>query len=148
MNVNRGAQRRIIQVPARAFESAEAMLQFYEELEFSTGTMVEPSRQTIDHGRVETLKRRQKFSTLSALLHDEGYDTLIEIPNEALLSPRRIYRASFGFMQAMRPSVCVSTADMIYKLLQDWRDEGYPDLEGRPDFDGKVSGWTVRLVQR
>lgn len=128
----------------------------YADREFSTGTMVEPSRATIDHGRLLTLRRRDLFSRLHAEITGSGSSVTWQVPNEALLSPRRIDRIlealNLAGSKKPRGEISACIADEIFRLLQAWRDGGltvpiheigYPVVVGEA---GRVGGWTIRLV--
>lgn len=125
------------------------------------GWMMPRARQSIDHGRLAVEERRRQFATLSAELRIRGDNKAVVIPSTALLSPRRIMRlyvetyelAGSTFVSSREIArFCARVSDLIYGLMRDWRDEGYPALPGQgwySKFDAKLEGaWDLALVQK
>jgi hypothetical protein len=124
-----------------------------EHPELQENVNVGVARPNIDHGRLLTLQRREQFAKVTAEVKSV-YGSTAQISNRALLSPRRIYReyieqfadVTAGDTPSSRKSIAgfsANVADLIYGLLRDWRDEGYPaDTSG---FTARVASWTVTL---
>jgi len=83
------------------------------------------ARMTIDHGRVGTLKRREMFSRLSAVIVNKDH-VFIELPNKALLSPRRIQRIADDSTIGITPSDAMGIADSIFEMMNEWSQNNYP----------------------
>ena len=85
------------------------------------GRFMPGSKMTIDHGRVGTLKRREMFSRVTVKLttYDGSYAA---IPNNAILSPRRIQRALDNtYIDGNGADI----ADEIHGMLKQWADMDY-----------------------
>lgn len=126
-----------------------------DEIEPS-GTMMPAARASIDHGRIETLRRREAFSRVHVEIRSGGIGPIyFEIPTEAMLSPRRIYRVlkkdtkvKWGYSKKNRRRArarkAIEFADAIHTLLRDYRSNGYQlDTIGT----ASVYSWRLRLVQ-
>ena len=118
------------------------------------GWMMPQARPSIDHGRLSTLEWREKLASVSATVGT--YYHSVAIPPRAIISPRRIYREYLrqtpeaGQIPMSCDSVAgfsIRVADMTFKLLRDWRDEGCPDLTKSLPFTGQVGRWSIKLTQ-
>lgn len=136
-----------------SFERFERFAEEHPELEHNVNVDIAPPN--IDHGRLLTHKRRELFSRLHAEVSSGESGIVWEIPNNALLSPRRIDRilAELDLATGLVPRGRISEyiADEIFRLMQDWLDTGLPRIValGLPVVvgrAGRVLGWTIRLV--
>lgn len=121
------------------------------------GTVHTPAVATIDHGRLETLKRREAFSKVHIEVLDKyGSKPQFSIATDDMLSPRRIARSIVtGLDTTMhwgngkrrarrnRGEKAIQFADAAYELLCAYREYGYilPDI-----LEVRVKSWRVRLV--
>jgi hypothetical protein len=82
---------------------------------------------------IRNYEQREKFATLTATV-DIDWATRITLSNKELLSPRRIYR------QVWSPRLAVNIADVVFKLMQDWRDRGFtPTIATTRRFSAEVT---------
>lgn len=72
--------------------------------------------------------QREMFSTLVGYVNSDYKSYQVRIPNNALLSPRRIHRilvdSDYG-----RIVDALSVSDAFYEAMQQWRDGNYEDLD-------------------
>ena len=109
-------------------------------------TMIQASAPTNIAGRYMLRLQRENFAKLEALVWlNTPDDAPIRIPNNAMLSPRRIARILQNEV-GVRGLSAAPIADMIFKLMGDWRSEGFPDLTEVQPFTGRVGFWTIMLT--
>tara|TARA_R110002020_G_scaffold404912_1_gene614953 strand:- start:1841 stop:2188 length:348 start_codon:yes stop_codon:yes gene_type:complete len=108
-------------------------------------TMIEASAPTDIAGRYALQIQRENFAKLEARMWISTDATALRIPNKAMLSPRRIARL-LQTERGLKGTIATPIADMTYKLMRDWRYEGFPDLNYTQPFTGTVGFWNVMLT--
>ena len=108
-------------------------------------TMIQASAPTDIAGRYMLRLQRENFAKLEARVWLMPDATPVRIPNNAMLSPRRIARILQNEL-GVRGLSAALIADMIYELMGDWRHLGFPDFAETQPFTGHVGYWTVMLT--
>ena len=108
-------------------------------------TMIQASAPTNIAGRYTLRLQRENFAKLEAIVWIMQEAEPVRIPNKAMLSPRRIARILQNEL-GVRGLSSALIADMIFKLMGDWRSEGFPDLTESHPFIGHVGYWGTMLT--